>query len=669
MTSIAELGIQVKTTGVTKAERELEALEKQTGQTERQVSSLGATAGKALGIAVVAGTAVAVAGLQKYVRNTIEAEKVQAQLAARIKSSHSAAGLAIGDLNKMADALQNATTFDDEAIGGAQSLLLTFTKIGRDVFPKATEAVLDMSTALGTDLNNAALQVGKALNDPVKGVTALARAGVQFSESQKDTIKQLVETNKLAEAQAIILKELETQMGGSARAARNTLGGALTALGNSFDNLLEGDAGDGGVKGTRDAIEGLTKTLNDPAIKRGVDSTATGLLTIASSAVELIAKLGDAGSALAEFFADNEDKSNASLQNRRNELETQLFGIERYNRGSLPFLRQDTSKQTDEIAEIDRILSDRSRRSMFEGVSVRVDSTAFRSASGEDEDKKKKRTKATKELTEAQKAFNDQEEVYALLVEESDKAIRELFFSRQDAAEALAEQAAERDANNRGLIADMEFELSLIGMTNVERAKAIALRQLEADATQEQINAVAALAEEMERSRDQIAFMDDARANLSDMFQDVITGAKSAKDAIKGFFDDLFESAARAASDQLVQQLFGSFGSNGGGSAGGDWFGAIASMFGGGRAIGGPVSANKVYEVGERGPEVLQMHGRTFMIPGAPGKVTPMAAAPSLMPQPVNMTFHVAGSVDPRSATQIAQETERHLRTATRRNG
>jgi hypothetical protein len=117
-------------------------------------------------------------------------------------------------------------------------MLLTFTRISGDTFPKATEAVLNVAQAMGTDLKSAAIQVGKALNDPILGVSALARSGIQFTEAQREMIKQMVETNRLAEAQRIILAELETQFGGSAKAARDTFGGALQALQNDIGNAL-----------------------------------------------------------------------------------------------------------------------------------------------------------------------------------------------------------------------------------------------------------------------------------------------------------------------------------------------------------------------------------------------------------------------------------------------
>jgi len=100
----------------------------------------------------------------------------------------------------MADSLQRVTTFDDEAITGAQSLLLTFTKIGRDVFPEATRTVLDMSQALGQDLKSSSIQLGKALNDPITGITSLTRVGVTFTAEQKKLIESLVKTGQVAEA-------------------------------------------------------------------------------------------------------------------------------------------------------------------------------------------------------------------------------------------------------------------------------------------------------------------------------------------------------------------------------------------------------------------------------------------------------------------------------------
>src|SRR3972149_3394505 len=168
-----------------------------------------------------------------------ESARVQGQMNAVLKSTGGVAGLTAGELNNLAAGLQKVTTFDDEAILGGQNLLLTFTGIGKDVFPAATAAMLDMSTALGQGLKGSAVQLGKALHYPVLGVTALRKAGVSFSADQRDMIKRLVETGDKLGAQKIILGELSREFGGSAKAAAETFGGQLAQLRNALGDVRE----------------------------------------------------------------------------------------------------------------------------------------------------------------------------------------------------------------------------------------------------------------------------------------------------------------------------------------------------------------------------------------------------------------------------------------------
>lgn len=114
---------------------------------------------------------------------------------------------------------------------------------GNDIFDQATKAALDMSVAMGTDMQGAVIQVGKALNDPIKGITALTRVGVTFTEQQKDQIKALVESGKSMEAQKLILAELNKEFGGSAVAQGNTFAGMINKIKNSFEEVAEKIAG------------------------------------------------------------------------------------------------------------------------------------------------------------------------------------------------------------------------------------------------------------------------------------------------------------------------------------------------------------------------------------------------------------------------------------------
>lgn len=209
------------------------SLEKITNKTKRLQDNLTSIAKKA---------SVAFVGLAAAVTGSIAAfrtqEQVEFKTQAVIKSTGQAANLTANEIFKMAGALQDVTTFGDEAIIGGQNLLLTFKNIGKDVFPQATETMLNMSEAMGTGLKESAIQLGKALNDPKVGLTALQRVGITFNETQKEQIKTMQEAGDVAGAQKIILKELESQFGGMARAAAKGTG-AFIQLQNIVGDLVE----------------------------------------------------------------------------------------------------------------------------------------------------------------------------------------------------------------------------------------------------------------------------------------------------------------------------------------------------------------------------------------------------------------------------------------------
>jgi hypothetical protein len=120
-----------------------------------------------------------------------------------------------------------------------QAVLATFKEVRGDEFVRAQKAIMDMSTVLDQDLKSSAVQVGKALNDPIKGLTAMQRVGVTFSESQSEAIKSLAEMGRTAEAQKLILAELESQFGGTAEAAAGTFGGQLKLLWLDLSDIAE----------------------------------------------------------------------------------------------------------------------------------------------------------------------------------------------------------------------------------------------------------------------------------------------------------------------------------------------------------------------------------------------------------------------------------------------
>ena len=215
----------------------------------------------AAGFALIGG----VSFLQDSAEAFNEADKASAQLNATLESTGFAAGRTKEQLDAQAESLMKVSTFDDDAITGAQSLLLTFTNIRGEILDKTTPAILDLATKMGGDLKGATIQVGKAMNDPIKGITALSRAGVSFSQSQKDVIKKMQETGDLAGAQTIILNELNKEFGGSAQADANTYGGQMTILKNEFANVKEeiGEVVMKIVVALKPAMEGTIEIIKD----------------------------------------------------------------------------------------------------------------------------------------------------------------------------------------------------------------------------------------------------------------------------------------------------------------------------------------------------------------------------------------------------------------------
>lgn len=166
--------------------------------------------------------------------------KAIAQVEAGIKSTGGAAGLTSKQLQEMASSLQENSLFGDEDIlKNVTAQLLTFTNIAGNQFDRTQQAALDLATRLDGDLKSASIQLGKALNDPVLGLSALAKSGIQFTVEQKKVIKSLAEGGKVAEAQTLILDELEKQYGGAAKAAAAAGLGPFKQLSNSIGDLTE----------------------------------------------------------------------------------------------------------------------------------------------------------------------------------------------------------------------------------------------------------------------------------------------------------------------------------------------------------------------------------------------------------------------------------------------
>ena len=273
---VATLQTDVDQSGVKKG---LDASEKSSKSKLKQIGqalTTGFGVAFAQGITRIVGQALTglFEGVKQTFKDLTRIQRISAQTAAVIESTGSAAGFTVGEIEDMAGALEDLTAQEAEAVQEGANMLLTFTNIGKEVFPDALAVINDMGVALGQDLSQVAIQVGKALNDPVLGISALTRVGVSFTEEQKAVINSLVETGEVAEAQKIILEELAKEFGGSGEAFAQTIEGQQALIDHQIGTIKET------LLGTflplmGDAITGLNEFLRGPEVQAALDATVS----------------------------------------------------------------------------------------------------------------------------------------------------------------------------------------------------------------------------------------------------------------------------------------------------------------------------------------------------------------------------------------------------------
>lgn len=557
------------------------------------------------------------------VDKTIRQEKAVKQLETVLTSTGGAAGRTAEQMQAYAASLQATTTFGDEAIIEAQAMLATFTDIQGVNFDETVSTILDVSQALGQDLKSSTIQLGKALNDPVKGLSALSRVGVSFTDEQKELIKSLDETGQKAEAQRVILAELRKEFGGSAAAAKDTLGGALTSLGNTWNDLLE--VQEGAVGPMKDSIRELESLLSDPQFKQSIQDLASGMINLGTQAAAGFAQAVES----ARFFGE--------------ELARIRFGI----------AADDIAALEGDIAKIEEILSGGSVSSFGErfrffgpdGVFEYLDDDELRgklaelktalAAAREAQDDFAASSVKSKNAADANaSAIEDgakNVKQYTKVVIDADKHIKELN-SRHEKANKEFEQGHkildDMVEKSEDYVRQLEFEVSLIGKTEREQAILTAERKLGAGATQElkdrtreytgelfdNKEAMKAAEAETKRLGEAAKEMEqvwsDSRDVLSDFFFEFAADGKNAFDTlVEGFKAMIAKMIAEAAANQIILGI--------GTVAGGLGFSSVANAAT--SAVGGGGLASSAYRLFTQGSSLFGNQGLQFAVPGDGG--------------------------------------------------
>ncbi|MFZ9979543.1 MAG: hypothetical protein ACO3HN_06325, partial [Opitutales bacterium] len=277
-----KLSILIEALGAAKANQSLKGVDK-------TISSIGSHASRGFKnaannlktIGVIAAGFVA-ANVYKGIESLEDLERVTNQTAAVIKSTGGVAGVTATQVRELSQSLEELTTVDDKAIQGGANLLLTFTGIGKETFPRATKAMVDMAIALAqgdveaANFQTTAIQIGKALNDPVKGMTALRKSGVSFTAEQIKQVKTLVKSGKTLAAQEIILAELEKEFGKAGEAAAKGFGGDMRRFQDAVEDAQQALA-IGFLPLIRDVATELSTKLKDPKTLERIRELGIGL--------------------------------------------------------------------------------------------------------------------------------------------------------------------------------------------------------------------------------------------------------------------------------------------------------------------------------------------------------------------------------------------------------
>lgn len=248
-------------------------------------------------------------------------EAAETRLLTTLKATQQACGMSATELLELAESISRVTAYSDQEIMAVEQMLAATRKIGRDVVPRATRAILDMAAATGDDAAGAAHDLAQALSDPAGEIESLKEKGIQLTEAQAENIKKVQEQNGLYQAQLLLLDEVEETYGGMAEAIAGIDSGKLSQISNVWTDIKEG-LGEGLLNSIGPALDSLYEKLL--AIEEWTDRFAS------RGTIRDIVRRGDLDQL--EEFSDRElqDAANAASRQARGMSgapRTELLGI------------------------------------------------------------------------------------------------------------------------------------------------------------------------------------------------------------------------------------------------------------------------------------------------------------------------------------------------------
>ena len=302
------------------------------GPVAGRISAIGAIMGRVslLGLGLVGALIAVGAGFVKMIKAGTQAESQMLKIEALLKATGGAAQQTGTDIEQMAEQIGRGTLASVQGVRDAAGVLLTFKSISGDTFKEVLALSQDLAAVGFGSIKTAALQLGKALEEPEIGLSALRRVGVSFTEQQKEQIKVMSLTGRQAEAQAMILKALKEQVGGAGEGAAGGLSGAFDTLGENMTLFFErNEFGKSVISGLTGAINLLSNTIaffiNE---LEPVEETLSGLNfgfeeseKIIKKNIKEINELEIANSKLNKVFSITKGNNNVLIEQLEDEIE------------------------------------------------------------------------------------------------------------------------------------------------------------------------------------------------------------------------------------------------------------------------------------------------------------------------------------------------------------
>ena len=524
-------------------------------------------------------------------------------------------------LQEAADKLGNQTLFNQEEFTRGFNLLTSFRKIGVDSYERVAQAAADIAQVNQVDVSTSFMQLAKALQDPERNLSNLNRSGIAFTKQQQDVIKELMKTNKTAEAHAMILEIVEESYNGLAQAASQGLAGNLDSLGETFRDFSEtlGEALEpaliASVKGLTQLIKAAEGLITSPlgktigiftgiaaaakglpvlftAISIGLQKIAYagGLATIALNAIPFVALATGAGLLTTALIKANEEQKKFNeLVNKGGEeevtaaLEAQSDIVNELSRQHKEATGRDKKALARKLKEAEL------EKKMLEGRLTTIQSDKLIEESANKivklKEEANKKTEKGKELTEEEIKAEEKRKKE----EKKKKEAFDKYIARQEQSGELLQAAIDGNQKEVQLQHDINNAVAIHGEHNRQKIT----DQLKANQLlRDQKTEIDKNAEAAEELKGKFAAMgQEIEDGIVQNLTDAVMGTQTLAEAAIKVLDQMKRKLVELA----IQKAFAGIG--------GPIGGFFGSLFG--RANGGRVSANQPYMVGERGREVF----------------------------------------------------------------